>query len=228
MFKPSVLSLSALLVAGSFTASPQVHADFVPPRPSDAILNGYAKEIFAAVLADGIQPGDLIQMTKRAEKMVSNDYVLSYSDRVSAVSQVLTYVVDMNFTSPIPHFLLDPAIKAMLVPLVKIFVTDDANPQADSALAGHPTTQELAQYVDSFIQNTGSYIQLKDMPKCVNAFIAHAKQFSEMTIPEKNACAKYMYNDFLEKTDTARVPDFLVDPILNELGAVMIDEMLSL
>ncbi len=227
MFKPSAFTLSLLLIAGSFAASPQIHAFFVPPRPSEAILKGYAKEIFAAVLADGIEPGDLIQMTKRAEKMVSNDYVLSYSDRVNAVSQVLTYVVDMNFTSPIPHFLLDPAIKAMLVPLVKIFVTDDSNSQTGFAFAGHPTTQELAQYVDSVIQNAGSYIQLKDMPKCVNTFIAYAKQFSEMTITEKNACAKYMYNDFLEKTDTARVPDFLVDPILNQLGAAMIDEMLS-
>ncbi len=36
-----------------------------------------------------------------------------------------------------------------------------------------------------------------------------------------------MYSDFLDKTDTARVPDFLVDPIFYELGVAMIDEMLS-
>ncbi|MES2121907.1 MAG: hypothetical protein V4492_03910, partial [Chlamydiota bacterium] len=174
MLKPSVLSLAALFVTGSFTASPAIYADFVQPRPSDAILNGYAKEIFAAVLADGIQPSDLIQMTKRAEKMVSSNYALSYSDRVNAVSQVLTYVVDMNYTSPIPHFLLDPVIKTMLVPLVKIFVTDETHLQTSPALSGHPTTQELSQYVDSVIQSEGSYIRLKDMPKRVNTFIAHA------------------------------------------------------
>lgn len=195
-------------------------------KPNENDYADFAEKIILATLTDGFQAKDLIQITKRAENMLSANYHLSLDETREGVCAIIAKIIDERFSSSLPFYFFDPLIEAFLGPFVNVMVTEGNDASGAAENTGRPTIEEMRQFVNKLIEENGIRVEIFAIPKFINAITSYASSYSELCFEDKVDCAKEMYNYFLDKTDTAHFPDFLVDPILWQLGNSMIEEIL--
>ncbi|MGE3534665.1 MAG: hypothetical protein AB7H48_07520 [Parachlamydiales bacterium] len=195
--------------------------------PSNESCNLYA-EALTACLEGRFYPQDLICLIKNAQAMLDADYDLSIQDKRIAIGQIMNRIIEDTGTPFLPDFLAHPLFKEMVGPFVRLLVTEDQNSANFHPIDGRPTASAIAEFTRALVQQTDGYLYLRDLPMWINAIALEADRYHQISAEEKIACGRAIYNDFIDQTNTAYLPDLLVDPILKQLGNSLIEEVLSI
>jgi hypothetical protein len=184
-------------------------------------------EALISELKGEFYPQDLISLIKKAQCMLDAKYNLSIQDKRIAIRQIMNIIIDETDTPFLPDFLSDPLFKEMVDPFVRLLVTEDHNSTCYHPIDGDPTIADIVRFTDSLVKQTDGRLYLRDLPNWVNEIALEVNRYHQISTKEKIACGKYMYNYFIDRTDTTYLPDFLIDPILKQLGSSLIEEVLS-
>ncbi len=194
-------------------------------QPSDEFY-----EICCEALIDDLDgqfyPQDLICLIRGSQDMLDTRYDLSIQDKRIAIRQIMNTIIDRTDTPYLPDFLSDPIFKEVVDPLVRLLVTEDRNSINYKPINGHPTKTDLAQFADSLVNQADGNLCLRDLPKWINEIALEVNRYHQISTEEKVVCGKSIYNRFIDRTDTVNLPDFLVDPIVKQLGNSLLEEVL--
>ena len=217
------LSLTMLMTSAAF-------ADTTTPdqisTQAAADVGALAQQIIQQDFQNNFQIQDVVQVAKQAQQLLSKYPHMTLDQLRSTIVQVVSTVVDELGSKFIPEFLLDPIVKAILNPLVHALIPDPDPSQTLTPIAGQPSSDDLSQFIDQMIQSTGSTLHPVHLPANIVTIVAQCNRYTDLTDDQKCTCATTMYADFLQKTDTFLMPDFLIDPILDKLGNALIQELL--
>ena len=227
--KKIAFSHLALVLAISAFADPITSDEIAPTeavsQPAIDIQN-CASEIVNTQLDGTFEPKDLVKVALAAGQMLSELPDLTLDGLRSEIVQVISAVIEEASSTFLTGFLWDPAIEAILQPIVDVLFPDLETLPNNTPLAGHPTISELSQFADQMIQNSGSQLNLFDLPGRIFEIVYQCNRYTDLTAEERTQRAKFTYDYFLVNTDTIYLPDFLADPVLEQLGDVLIDAIL--
>ena len=119
-----------------------------------------------------------------------------------------------------------PIFKAMVPPFVMIMAQESRVDGDHSTLPGRPSALEQEAFVKGMTDIWGTTLKVEEFPLYLNAIVSEACRYRELSRDEKLAVAKELYAQFLYRTDTEKFPDFLVDPLLEQLGDWVLSELI--
>lgn len=216
---PKDLHPSARIANPSFNSS-------LKPALTQEDFQKYADQVVHS-LNQPLHMGSLHRFIINAAELLDQDYQLSFDQKNAAVIQIVSIIIDETDTPYFPDFLSDPIFKALLPPLTEVLLMAESNVSSLPLIPGVPNSEDANKLADQLASSYGQSIALADIPKFIGILASQANRYQETGAEERLKFASEAYDAFLSRTDVPYLPDFLIDPIVNQLGQAILEDLIS-
>ena len=194
-------------------------------EPTDKDLLDIAYEI-KALFDDGFQWKDIASMMKISIDYLDDFLDLSIDQKRDALIKIFNHLVDITDVPFIPDSFIDPIFKKVIPSFVPIILPDSFD-ELFPKIYNPETLDEKAavEYGKRIIATFDDGFQWMDIAVVARYSISICSEFISLTTQEKIDLAKGIISYIIDETDFPKVPDFMIDPIVEELSHGFIEQI---